>query len=68
MSPSEKKILAKIRKTMAFSLGTKYMFEFNRDGNGEAIDWEGGYDLPLTVKFRNQYTIERDKKEVVKNW
>jgi hypothetical protein len=67
MKPSEKKILAKIRKCISYSFGPKYMFWFIYDGNGTAIDWEGGYDLPLNVQFRNQYTIEKNKK-IVKNW
>ena len=67
MTKSEKKILRKIRKTMAYSLGTKYMFWFVYDDNNEAMDWEGGYDLSLSQQFRNQYTIEKNKK-VVTNW
>ena len=67
MTKSEKEILAKIRRTITYANGTKYMFQFVYDDNGSAIDWEGGYDLPLSVQFRNQYTIEKNKK-VVLNW
>jgi len=64
---SEQKIINKIKRTMSFSFGIKYMFWFIYD-NDIAIDWEGGYDLIGEPKFRNQYTIEKGKKQIVKNW
>ncbi len=67
MTKSENKILNKIKKIISYSLGIKYMFWFVYNDKDEAIDWEGGYDLSLTQQFRNQYTIEKNKK-VVKNW
>jgi len=67
LSKSEKRVLAKIRRTMQYTHGTKYMFCFTEDENGEAISWEGGYDLSLDQQFRNQYTIEKHKT-LVQNW
>jgi hypothetical protein len=67
MTKSEKKILAKIKNTMQYSFGNKYMFWFVYDDNNRAIDWEGGYGLALNSQFRNQYTLEKGK-QVVKNW
>jgi len=78
---SEKKILAKIKKTMTFSFGNHYMFWFVYDDNHKAIDWEGGYGLyddskpkpteEFSVggnnKFRNQYTLSKDNS-FVQNW
>jgi hypothetical protein len=64
---SEKKILAQIKRTLTFSYGTQYMFWFLYDDNHKAVSWEGGYDLSLTQKFRNQYTIEISK-QIVQNW
>jgi hypothetical protein len=81
LTKSEKKILAKIKSTMQYALGKKYCFWFIYDDDDKAIDWEGGYDMyddskPKPTddfavagnnKFRNQYTIEKDKP-VVQNW
>jgi len=67
MIKSEKKILAKIKNTMQYSFGNKYMFWFVYDDNNRAIDWEGGYGLSLSQQFRNQYTLEKGQ-QVVKNW
>ena len=72
LTKSEKKILAKIRKTMLYTLGQKYMFWFIYDdspphADGIATGWEGGYDMSLTQQFRNEYTIEKNKS-IVKNW
>ena len=72
LTTSEKRVFAIIRKTISYALETKYMFWFTYNTNSdisdwEAISWEGGYDMPLTQQFRNQYTIE-DGKQIVKNW
>ena len=67
LTKSEKRILAKIKKVIAYSLGRKYMFWFVHDDDGIAIDWEGGYDLSLSLQFRNKYTIEKGKR-IVRNW
>ena len=66
LTESEKKVLAKIRRTMRYSFGKKYMFWFTYDNN-IAVSWEGGYDLSLEQQFRNEYTIEKGKP-IVKNW
>jgi len=65
MTKSEKKILAKIRRTVSYANGVKYMFWFVYDERGDAIDWEGGYDITLPEQFRNQYAIEKHKRVVV---
>ncbi len=68
LTKSEKKVLAKIRRTVHYSFDRdKYMFWFVYDGNKEAVTWEGGCNMSLTPHFRNQYTIEYGKR-VVKNW
>jgi len=67
LTKSEKKILAKIKSTMQYSFGDKYMFWFIYDDNDNAIDWEGGYGLTGSQQFRNKYTLEKGK-QVVQNW
>jgi hypothetical protein len=67
LTKSEKKILVKIKNTMQYSMGNKYMFWFIYDDNKRAIDWEGGYGLALNPQFRNQYTLEKGQ-QVVQNW
>jgi hypothetical protein len=64
---SEKKIINKIKKAQPCVDAERYMFWFVYDDNDEAIDYEGGYDLPLSHNFRNQYSIGSDRK-IVKNW
>ena len=67
LTRSEKKVLAKIRKTMQYSFGKQYMFWFVYNEKNEAVNWEGGYGLTGSPQFRNEYTIEKGK-QVVKNW
>jgi hypothetical protein len=67
LTKSERKIFGQVRINVQYSFGTKYMFSFVYDENGIAIDYEGGYNLPLSAEFRNQYTIEQHK-QLVKNW
>lgn len=64
---SEKRIIGKIRAMVNFANGKQYMFIFIYSDIGMAINWEGGYDLPMDKEFRNQYTLEHAKK-LVKNW
>ena len=64
---SEKKVITKIRKTMSLADDTKYMFWLIYDDENNAIDWDGGYDLPVSLKFRNKYTLEHGKC-ITKNW
>ena len=59
-SKSEKKIIRQIRKTY-MKLHSIYMFWFVYDIDGQAISWEGGWDLPTDTLFRNEYSIESIK-------
>lgn len=67
LTKSERKIFAKVRSNVQYSFGSQYMFWFVYNEAGEAIDYEGGYNLPLNVEFRNQYTIVQHG-QLVKNW
>ena len=60
----EKKIIRQIRKEYA-GPGKIYMFWFVYDNNNQAINWEGGWDLPTNNLFRNEYSIE-DTKPIYK--
>lgn len=67
LSRSERKVLRKIRQDMMISDSPyKYMFWFIYDDQNVARTWEGGYDLPLDILFRNRYTIEKGKR-IVRN-
>lgn len=69
-SQSEKKILAKIRRSLPLNYRSYdfwFVYEDNDEDNGEAIGWEGGFELGQQGKWRNQYTIEQGK-QVKKNW
>ena len=66
MTKSEKKILAKIRRYVGKSY-KRYDFWFTPDDDGNAISWEGGFELPPDLQFRNEYSIAPGK-QVVKNW
>ena len=66
LTKSEKKILKKIKQFTSHDAVSKYMFWFIYDDAGNAISWEGGFDLGLHHQFRNQYTLHNG--QVVKNW
>lgn len=67
-SKSEQKVISQIKKEMTgISQGIPYMFWFIYDDDGNAISWEGGYEMYGDPKFRNQYTVEKNKP-IVKNW
>lgn len=61
---SEKKVLREIRKWLGRSQHAPYMFWFINNTNS----WEGGFELSLDQKFRNQYTIPGFSRHVIKNW
>ena len=64
LTPSEKHILAKIARNQRYG---RYDFWFIYDrAGGKAIDYEGGFNLPLNQQFRNQYSLECG--ELTKNW
>jgi hypothetical protein len=66
LTKSEKKILAKIKK--ALSLNHKpYDFCFVYNDKEEAIDYEGGTELPHSLKFRNEYRVVYGK-QLIQNW
>lgn len=52
---SERKILRKIRNEV--HRDKEYNFWFVYDEGGKAIGWEGGYELPKYVSFRNDFTL-----------
>lgn len=52
---SEKKIIMKIRREVF--RGKEYNFWFVYDNTGNAIDYEGGSELPKYLHFRNTYTL-----------
>ncbi len=63
---SEKAVLRIIRRTQKYG---RYDFWFIYDRAGKdrkAIDYEGGFNLPLDIQFRNQYSTESGK--LTKNW
>lgn len=66
MTESEKKIIAKIRRQLSKN-HKPYDFWFCYDGNGQAINWEGGFELGQKSKFRNQYTLKY-RKQIIRNW
>ena len=59
-SKSEKKIIKKIHKGYK-KLHSVYMFWFVYDIDGQAVSWEGGWDLPTNISFRNDYSIENNR-------
>ena len=66
---SEKSIIKRIRIWLKdISCYSRYDFWFIYDENDEAINWEGGFELPMFIKFRNQYSIYKTQKGVKKNW
>ena len=66
MTESEKTMLGKIKKWIGPSLSDRqYMFWFVYD-NDTVVNWEGGWELPLDLHFRNQYTLHNGT--VTKNW
>jgi hypothetical protein len=65
MTASEKKVLGQIKKWLSGD-DRQYMFWFVYNAKGQAVSWEGGWELSLNDHFRNQYTIHQGK--VVKNW
>lgn len=82
LTKSEKKVLKKIKKWIKdffggdihrFNVSDKrydFWFIYDKDPEGGediAVSWEGGFNLSLTPKFRNQYSIEPGKK-IKKNW
>ena len=56
-SKSEKKVIRQIRKDYVRP-DKIYMFWFVYDIDGQAISWEGGWDLLTDTLFRNEYSIE----------
>jgi len=77
-SPSEKKILRKIKLWIndflthdlnRLNIGEKekrYDFWLVYDENNDAVTWEGGFNISPNVKFRNKYSIEDGK--ITQNW
>lgn len=59
---SEKKIIRQIRKNY-LQPGKIYMFSLVYDIDGQAVSWEGGWDLPTDTLFRNEYSIDGNKPE-----
>ena len=66
LTKSENKILLKIKANYGDFQG-QYDFWFIYDQSGNAISWEGGFDLGQHGQFRNQFTIEQGK-QIKKNW
>ena len=80
LTVSEKKTLRKIKKYIKdffnsdihrFNVTTnekRYDFWFTYNDKEEAINWEGGFDMPKTNSFfRNQYTLI-DGIKLTQNW
>ena len=72
LTESEKKMLRGIRRELVG--GKRYDFWFIyeyclRCGKSlnKAIGWEGGYELQLTKRFRNDYSVLKGK-QLIKNW
>jgi len=66
LSDSEKKIVRKIKKSLS-PHHKPYDFWFVYDERGKAINWEGGTELRMDLRFRNEYRIEYGKP-VKRNW
>jgi len=66
MKKSEKKVIRKIRRWLG-KIHDLYSFWFIYDNVGNAVDWQGGFDMPSSCNFRNQYTIEQNKR-IKKNY
>ena len=66
LTKSEKRVLQRVRSYVGTDT-RQYDFWFNYDTKGEAITWEGGFELGQYGRFRNQYTIEKGK-QIKKNW
>ncbi|KKL84501.1 hypothetical protein LCGC14_1964040 [marine sediment metagenome] len=72
LTESEKRMLRGIRRELID--GKRYDFWFvyehcpycDRCLN-KAIGWEGGYELQLTERFRNDYSVLKGK-QLIKNW
>ena len=52
---SEKKIIAKIRREVFRDKEYNFWFVYDNDGN--AIDYEGGSELPKHLHFRSTYAL-----------
>jgi len=67
---TERKMITKIRQYVKSFLGggihrfnlapgeKRYDFWFLYDNDDNAVGWEGGFCTCLTVKFRNQFSVE----------
>ncbi len=75
LTTSEEKILRVIRQECQNS-NQKYDFWFTYvpgkckhcgSDHWIAINYEGGFDLPLRPHFRNQYSVQY-QKPLIKNW
>jgi hypothetical protein len=80
LSHSERKVVRRIKRFMVdflsssihrFNLapgeGKRYDFWFLYNDNGDAISWEGGWELSKNIQFRNQYSIKKNGR-ISKNW
>jgi len=61
----EQELIGEIKKTYRY-LCKPYMFWFNYDVNN-LITWQGGVSLPMTVHFRNTFTLTIHG-EILRNW
>ena len=57
---SEKCIIKKIKDCMVVGVSKRYDFWFLYDKHHEAINWEGGLDLPIDTYFRNEFSLMSD--------
>lgn len=68
LTKSERSVLKRIKIWMVRLVTAKsYDFWFTYNKDERAIGWEGGFDMPLDNKFRNQYSILSDNTLRV-NW
>ena len=62
----ERKVVRQIRKWLGAHINP-YMFWIGyRDDN--TLTWEGGFNMPMDIQFRNQYTVPAKGKRIIKNW
>ena len=59
MNQSEINQFYEVKKFVGNNL-KRYDFWFVYDKNGQAIEFEGGYELPLEHRFKNEYSLLPD--------